>query len=138
MYTFAVPSLVVAVAPLNVSSLNVEPYSTFSILCTATTEDTVTALKVFEWERQTVGTDISIPLAHNSDTVVINNNVNGSTTVSNLTITETVTGMYIFVCTANLQVPGDTEIEAVAAATAFVKGKCEWYLHGVIHVSGYW
>lgn len=94
-----------------------EPYNTFSILCTTTTPSSVTAL---EWERQIEGT--ATPLVDNGDTVVISNSESGPMTTSNLTITETAAGVYIFKCTANLQIPGDTEVEAVATATANVKG----------------
>ena len=65
-----------------------------------------------------------IPVVHNGDTVVISNSESGAMTSSNLTITETAAGVYIFKCAANLQVPGDAEVEAVATATATVKGIC--------------
>ncbi len=76
------------------------PYNTFTILCSASAPDGVTATKTIEWQRR-VGSDTEglNPITANGDTILIENrNLTQAVSTSLLTVTENTPGDYRYRC----------------------------------------
>lgn len=96
--------------------LDVSPYNTLTLLCTASVPSNVTGSKVFEWSRTVSGSSSS--LIHNGNTTIINSfNLDSATSVSALRITMHTLGSISYTCTATIL--GEMTSET---STVLVKG----------------
>ena len=96
MPSFTAVGLTVSVTPAQISVIDVPPSNSFTLTCTVTS--TSTAVKVFTWYKQALGSGLSTELTHNGGSVVIATSGDTST----LTASETQSGGYVYNCSARI------------------------------------
>ena len=107
--------LIVQVQPSMVSVLDVAPYNTFSIVCTASVPTNVTAIKRFEWRSGSSGSGTN--LMSGAGTTITNLNVNNATSTSVLTTNANTSGSFLYTCDVSVLTS-----QSSATATIAVNG----------------
>ena len=88
------------VQPLVVTVLDVMPYNTFSIVCTATLPVNITAMKQFAWY---LGSSESVTnLTSSTGTIITNLHLNNATSTSVLTTNASTPGLFLYTCVASV------------------------------------
>ena len=85
--------------------LNIAPFNTFSLTCTATVPQGVVSPKTFTWRRRRIGPSKRgfNDITENGDSILINStNLNQPTSTSVLTVREIITGDYRYRCKVQL------------------------------------
>ena len=98
MPLFTAVGLTVSVTPAQISVIDVPPSNSFTLTCTVTSASSSTAVKVFSWYKQALGSGLSTELIHNGGSVVIATSGDTST----LTASETQSGGYVYNCSARI------------------------------------
>jgi len=88
--------------PGSVNILDIAPYNTFTLMCTATVPSNVTGAKSFEWRKSDSSSDAYEMLVPNEDITIINLNVENTTSASILVARQNVSGSFSYVCTATV------------------------------------
>ena len=96
-YLYAELEFSVNIEPSTISILNAVLYNSFSIVCTATIPENVTAVKSFVWRKGSSGTGTVLS---NSDIGISITTLNADEAVSTsvLTTSETIPGSYLYTC----------------------------------------
>ncbi len=117
------PPLTVLSSPETLDVLDHDNFNTFSITCTAELPSGVQASKVINWQRTLEG-ESPEPVVANGDTIVIvTTDLDSPTSTSVLTVTEVISGQYVYTCTATVVgLPGDPDITGSASTDATVRG----------------
>ena len=97
-FKYAVVGLFVSVTPSQISVIDVPLSNSFTLTCTATSASSSTAMKVFSWSKQALGSGLSTELLHNGGSIIIV--TSGDT--SRLTASETQSGEYVYNCSARV------------------------------------
>ena len=113
-------SVIVTVNPGSVNILDIAPYNTFTLTCTATVPSNVSGTKSFEWRRGAAGSDANELLAPNEDVTIINLNVENTTSASILVANQNVSGSFTYVCTTTVTAGTGTASSTVLATGASV------------------
>ena len=95
-HTCAAVGLSVSITPAQISVIDVPPSNSFTLTCTVTS--TSTAVKVFTWYKQALGSGLPTELIHNGGSVIIA--TSGET--STLTASEVRSGGYVYNCSARV------------------------------------
>jgi len=113
-------NVMVTVDPGSVNILDIAPYNTFTLMCTATVPSNVTGAKSFEWRKSASGRDAYEVLVPNEDITVINLNVENTTSGSILVARQNVSGSFSYVCTATVAAGFGTASSTVVATGASI------------------
>ena len=97
--------------PSTVTVLDVAPYNTFSIVCTASVPANVTATKSFVWRRGPSGT--GTVLTSSEGTSITTLNLGSATSTSVLTTNASSPGSFVYTCDV-------TVLSSVSSATTTV------------------
>ena len=97
-----------SITPAQIRVIDVPPWNSFTLTCTATSNANSPATKVFTWSKQTIGSESFTEVVHNGGSVVIATSGDTST----LTTSETQSGGYVYNCTAQI---GDAEPSSATA-----------------------
>ena len=104
------------VQPSTVTVLDVAPYNTFSLVCTAAIPTNVTAVKQFMWQRGS--TDLMTGVGTNITTL----NLNNATSTSVLTINATTAGSFAYTCNVTfLSSRSTATVNVVVKGSNYVK-----------------
>ena len=108
--------------------LNVPPYNTFSITCTATAPEGVVSPKTFTWQRRRTGPGSGNPfrMVSNSESTVIEPDTPDSQSV--LTVTEEVDGVYVYRCLVRLAELAVTDRTQSNPITVSVTAFCKYFM----------
>ena len=117
------------VQPSVVTVLDVMPYNTFSIVCTATLPVNVTAMKQFAWYLGSSGSGTN--LTSSTGTTITNLHLNNATSTSVLTTNASTPGSFFYTCVASV-----LSSQSSATATITVNGKfnmaIEYYINPLL------
>ena len=115
------PILEVVVAPTSVIVLDIAPYNTFILTCTATQPSSVTLNKTIEWRESRNGVTQAIIEDGNSVNITTTG-LHDPTTTSLLSVNADTAAESILSCVASLQVPEDQLISQSSNAPVTVIG----------------
>lgn len=118
-------------ADITPSNTSVPEQTSSSLICTATLPDSFTVSKTFHWLRTAPG-GTAAPAPNQSITVA---NANSPTSMSILTVRESVLGTYMYTCIVRVNVPGDPSLMASANASVSVTGEQTVFVAMWMHTS---
>ena len=131
--------LEVLVSPTSVIVLDVDPYNTFVLTCTATQPSSVTLNKTIEWRESRNGVTQAI-IEDGSSINITTTSLQTPTTTSLLSVTADTAAESSLSCVANLQIPEDQLISQFSTAQVTVKGTlinvliCAYVLAAEVHI----
>lgn len=100
-------------------ALDVSPYNTFTLRCTASVPDTVLLQKSFDWREEEGGSAIS----DNGNSILISRqDLSRPESISELTLNDPSVGNHTYFCTVNMSVPGGMNIFSHSSGILTVKG----------------
>ena len=109
----------VNITPFTAVTLDIAPYNELDLTCNATASSNITIPKALRWSRN------SVEITNNNvDVVISTEGLDNRVTISILTVSSSVPGSAEYRCSVNLDVPGGSAIEEVAAATNTIYGMC--------------
>ena len=121
-YIPSVPTLFVEIQPTQIVALEVAPYNSFILECNASTHETVVVPKLFQWIE--LEGDDERNLTDNGDTVVISyNDLEKPQSISSLSVSERMMGIYVYNCTTTMHFPGGLTVAAFVIADVTIQGK---------------
>ena len=98
----------VSVTPDQITVIDVPPSNSLTLTCAATAASNTSAMMVFTWSKQILGSESSTNVIHNGHSVVIVTSGDTST----LTTSETQSGGYVYNCSVRI---GDGEASTDSA-----------------------
>ena len=112
-----------SVQPHTVIAFVTPPYNTFTLNCTASVHDTILVPKQFHWKMHFGGQEMNV--SSNGDSILITDmNINAPTSNSIFRVTESIPGVYQYICTAVLQFPAaEDDITGISSANVTVRGR---------------
>ncbi len=117
------PPLIVLSSPEAIDVLDHDNFNTFSIMCTAELPSGVQASKVINWQRTLEGNPPEPVIANDDTIVIVTTDLDSPTSTSVLTVTEVISGQYVYTCTATVVgLPGDADITGSASTDVTVRG----------------
>ena len=120
------PTISVSLSAITTRVLDISPYNTFTLTCTATSHVSGTdraILKSFTWTRKIGSGAIEMITDSTNGVTITGSNLDQATSTSTLQMTTTTPGEHVYTCSSSLVVsPAMDNIAGEAQQTVYVEG----------------